>query len=104
MSTNKGEALDNKLVRQAMAHAIDRKTVNELVVPATAHPSDPTGHRSPLHVDLTKKFPYDRRAKELLAKAGYPNGFEATIKLPPSSYAHKAGEVTPTCWARSVSS
>jgi len=33
MSTNnKVKPFDNKLVRQAMAHAIDRKTVNELVV------------------------------------------------------------------------
>jgi peptide/nickel transport system substrate-binding protein len=97
MSTNnKTKPFDNKLVRQAMAHAIDRKTVTELVVlgygtPIGSHWSPIT----PFYVDLTKKFPYDpKKAKELLAKAGYPNGFEATIKLPAIyPYAQKAGEV-----------
>ena len=40
-------------------------------------------------------FPYNpQKAKELLAKAGYPNGFEATIKLPAIyAYSKRAGEV-----------
>ena len=97
MSTNnKVKPFDNQLVRQAMAHAIDRKTVNDLIMlgygtPIGSHWPPVT----PYYVDLTRKFPYNpKKARELLAKAGYPNGFEATIKLPAIyPYAQKAGEV-----------
>jgi peptide/nickel transport system substrate-binding protein len=97
MSTNnKAKPFDNKLVRQAIAYAIDRKTVNDLVIMGYGTPIG--SHWPPItpyYVDLTKKFPYDpKKAKELLAKAGYPNGFEATIKLPAIyAYSQKAGEV-----------
>jgi len=97
MSTNnKAAPFDNKLVRQAMAHAIDRKAVNELIMlgygtPIGAHWPPIT----PYYKELSGKFPYNpKKARELLAKAGYPNGFEATIKLPAIyPYANKAGEV-----------
>ena len=97
MSTNnKAKPFDNKLVRQAMAFAIDRQAVVDLVMfgygtPIGSHWSPST----PYYVDLTEKFAYNpKKAKELLAKAGYPNGFEATIKLPAIySYSKRAGEV-----------
>lgn len=97
MSTNnKAKPFDNKLVRQAMAYAIDRQAVVDLVMfgygtPIGSHWSPST----PYYMDLTGKFPYNpKKAKELLAKAGYPNGFEATIKLPAIySYSKRAGEV-----------
>ncbi|MBW1712365.1 MAG: ABC transporter substrate-binding protein [Deltaproteobacteria bacterium] len=97
MSTNnKAKPFDNKLVRQAMAHAINRQQVIDLVMfgygtPIGSHWSPST----PYYLDLTGKFPYDpQKAKELLAKAGFPNGFEATIKLPAIySYSKRAGEV-----------
>ena len=97
MSTNnKAKPFDNKLVRQAMAYAIDRDTVIELVMfgygtPIGSHWSPVT----PYYVDLTGKFPYDpQKARELLKQAGYPDGFEATIKLPAIySYSKRAGEV-----------
>jgi len=97
MSTNnKAEPFDNKLVRQAMAYAIDRQAVIDLVMfgygtPIGSHWSPST----PYYLDLTEKFPYaPEKARELLAKAGYPDGFEATIKLPAIySYSKRAGEV-----------
>jgi peptide/nickel transport system substrate-binding protein len=97
MSTNnKAKPFDNKLVRQAMAHAIDRNTVIELVMfgygtPIGSHWSPTT----PYYKDLTATFPYDLpKAKALLTQAGYPDGFEATIKLPAIySYSRRAGEV-----------
>lgn len=97
MSTNnKAKPFDNKLVRQAIAHAIDRQTVVELVMfgygtPIGSHWSPST----PYYVDLTQKFAYDpAKAKALLAEAGYPDGFSATIKLPAIySYSKRAGEV-----------
>ncbi|MGD9044219.1 MAG: ABC transporter substrate-binding protein [Desulfobacterales bacterium] len=97
MSTNnKAKPFDNKLVRQAMAYGIDRNTVIELVMfgygtPIGSHWSPTT----PYYRDLTQKYPYNpQKAKELLAQAGYPDGFEATIKLPAIySYSRRAGEV-----------
>ena len=97
MSTNnKAAPFDNRLVRQAMAHAIDRQTVVELVMfgygtPIGSHWSPST----PYYKDLTGRFPYDpNKAKQLLKEAGYPSGFSATIKLPAIySYSRRAGEV-----------
>lgn len=97
MSTNnKAAPFDNKLVRQAVAYAIDRQAVIDMVMfgygtPIGSHWSPST----PYYVDLTGKFAYNpKKAKELLAKAGYPDGFEATIKLPAIyNYSKRAGEV-----------
>lgn len=97
MSTNnKAKPFDNKLVRQAVALAIDRAAVVELVMfgygtPIGSHWSP----AAPYYKDLTGKFAHDvKKAKELLTKAGYPKGFEATIKLPAIySYSKRAGEV-----------
>jgi peptide/nickel transport system substrate-binding protein len=97
MSTNNRAApFSDKRVRQAMAYAIDRQTVVDLVMfgygtPIGSHWSPST----PYYTDLTGKFPYNpKKAKALLAEAGYPDGFKATIKLPAIySYSRRAGEV-----------
>jgi peptide/nickel transport system substrate-binding protein len=95
-TNNKAAPFDDKLVRRAMAHAIDRQVVVDLVMfgygtPIGSHWSPGT----PYYQDLTGMFPYDpQRARELLKTAGYPDGFEATIKLPAIySYSRRAGEV-----------
>jgi peptide/nickel transport system substrate-binding protein len=97
MSTNnKAAPFDNKLVRQAVAYAIDRQAVIDLAMfgygtPIGSH-WPPT---TPYYKDLTQKFAYNpEKAKALLAEAGYPNGFEATIKLPANyAYSKRSGEV-----------
>ncbi len=97
MSTNNAAPpFDNRLVRQAMAHAIDRQAVIDLVMfgygtPIGSHWSPST----PYYNDLTGRFAYDpEKAKALLKQAGYPDGFSATIKLPAIySYSRRAGEV-----------
>jgi peptide/nickel transport system substrate-binding protein len=81
-------------VRQAIAHAIDR----DELISAESGFGVPIGSHFPPHnkayVDLTKTYPFDlAKAKKLLAEAGYPNGFEASLKLPPVGYAQRAGEV-----------
>ena len=93
---NKAKPFDNKLVRQAMAYAIDRQTVIDLVM--SGYGTVIGSHWPPVtpyYKDMTGRFPYNlQKAKELMAKAGYPNGFEATIKLPAIyAYAQRAGEV-----------
>jgi len=83
-------------VARAIAYAIDRQAVIDLVMfgygtPIGSHWSPST----PYYKDLTGKFAYNpEKAKKLLAQAGYPEGFEATIKLPAIySYSRRAGEV-----------
>ncbi|MFI5000845.1 MAG: ABC transporter substrate-binding protein [Reyranellales bacterium] len=95
LATNNGKKpFDNLKVRQAMAHAINR---SELIAAESGF-GTPIGSFFPPHnkayVDLTGTYPFDiAKAKALLAEAGHPNGFEASLKLPPVGYAQRAGEV-----------
>lgn len=95
LATNNGRKPFNDLkVRQAMAHAIDRKDL----IDAESGFGTPIGSHFPPHnkayVDLTGTYPFDiAKGKALLAEVGYPNGFEASLKLPPVGYAQRAGEV-----------
>jgi peptide/nickel transport system substrate-binding protein len=96
LATNNTKAPFNDLrVRQAMAHALDRGAIIE---GATYGYGTPIGsHFAPHHpyyVDLTETYPYDpEAARELLAEAGYPDGFSATLKLPPLAYARLSGQI-----------
>jgi peptide/nickel transport system substrate-binding protein len=82
-------------IRRAIAHAIDRKAVIEGAMsgygtPIGSHfsPADPA------YVDLTGRYPYDPVvARKLLEAAGLPNGFITTLKLPPTPYARRGGEI-----------
>ncbi|MEX0306376.1 MAG: ABC transporter substrate-binding protein [Ruegeria sp.] len=94
-TNNKQPPFDDILVRQALAHAIDRQTI---IDGAMFGYGTPIGtHFAPHHpayVDLTGNSAYDpEKAKELLAEAGYPDGFETTLHLPPPSYARRGGEI-----------
>ncbi len=94
-TNNKQPPFDNKLVRQALAHAIDRKAI---VDGAMFGYGTPIGtHFAPHHpayVDLTGNSAYDpEKAKALLKEAGFEEGFTTTLKLPPPSYARRGGEI-----------
>ncbi len=96
LSTNNQRGPFKKLkVRQAIAHALDRKAI---IDGAMFGYGTPIGtHFAPHHpayVDLISTHPYDlKKAKQLLAEAGYPDGFKGVIKLPPPSYARRGGEI-----------
>lgn len=96
LSTNNGRPpFDDIRVRQAIAHAIDRKAIIDgaMFGYGTAIGSHFAPHH-PAYVDLTKRYPFDpEKARALLAEAGHPDGFKATIKLPPPSYARRGGEI-----------
>ena len=82
------EYLSNPLVRQAIAYAIDRgehqalygSPVSEIVysvVPATLMPGGLTQEQA---AAANVEYPYNvERAKELMAEAGYPDGFSMTL-------------------------
>lgn len=96
LATNNRKApFDNLLVRQAMAHALDRE---EIIEGATYGYGAPIGThfapQNPDYLDLTGTYPHDvEKAKALLAEAGYPDGFSATLKLPPVAYARLSGQI-----------
>jgi len=86
---------DNLKVRQAISHAIDRE---EIILGASNGLGQPIGsHFSPAneaYEDLTGLYPHDaEKAKQLIAEAGLADGFSATIKLPPTTYARVGGEI-----------
>jgi len=95
-TNNKAKPFDNKLVRIAMAHAFNREMIIDL---AMAGYGTPIGSHwspaAPYYIDLKNTYPYDPdRAKRLLAQAGYPDGFEAVLKVPSNiEYAVRTGEV-----------
>ena len=96
LSTNNSKKpFDDIRVRQAMAHAVNRKAIVDgamfgLGTPIGTH----FAPHHPAYVDLVDHYAYNiETAKQLLADAGYPNGFKATLKLPPPSYARRGGEI-----------
>lgn len=81
------EPLTKKKVRQAINYAIDKKSIIDNIYKGTAivakngMPPFMLGYN-----DEVEDYPYDpKRAKELLAEAGYPNGFEVTLWVMPVS-------------------
>jgi peptide/nickel transport system substrate-binding protein len=96
LAINNGKKpFDDVRVRRAIAHALDRTAIIDGAMFGYALPIG--SHFSPLdpgYVDLTGRYPYDvEKAKALLAEAGFPDGFSATLKLPPPSYARRSGEI-----------
>ncbi|MGB0496733.1 MAG: ABC transporter substrate-binding protein [Rubricella sp.] len=86
---------DDVRVRQAVAHAINRQ---DIIDGAMFGYGTPIGTHfaphNPAYIDLTALSPHNPvRAQELLEEAGYPDGFETVLRLPPPSYARRGGEI-----------
>jgi len=92
---NKLAPFDNKLVREAVAHAIDRQAIIDGAMFGYGTPiGTHFAPHNPAYVDLTALSAYDpEKARALLAEAGLPDGFTTTLKLPPPSYARRGGEI-----------
>ena len=94
-TNNKMPPLDNVKVREAIAHAIDRQAIIDGAMFGYGTPiGTHFAPHNPAYVDLTGNSAYDPdMAKQLLAEAGFPDGFKTTLKLPPPSYARRGGEI-----------
>jgi peptide/nickel transport system substrate-binding protein len=80
---------DNKLVRQAVAYAIDRDTIIKTILRGEASRLDgPIGEgQYGYDPKLQPKYPYNpEKAKELLKQAGYPNGVDVELQTPVGRY------------------
>lgn len=70
--------LQDKRVRQALNYAVDKEAIARTIFRGYAQP---TGQMAPpgslLYDETIRPYPFDvNRAKQLLAEAGYPNGFK----------------------------
>ena len=103
LAMNNGKKpFDNIKVREAVAHAINRK---EIIDGAMFGYGTPIGTHfaphNPAYVDLTAQSNYDpEKSKALLKEAGYPDGFTVSLKLPPPPYARRGGEIIATQLAK----
>lgn len=83
---------DNELVRQALCYAVDVDAM--LALTAGGHGTKLGSSMYPafgkyFDASLADAYPHDEaKAKELLAQAGYPDGFQFTIKVPTNYQPH----------------
>jgi peptide/nickel transport system substrate-binding protein len=78
----------DRRVRLAITHAINKDEVLKGAMfgfgKILGSNVDPL---NPYYVDVSRRVPYDpAKAKKLLAEAGYPNGFDAVLKVSPAYY------------------
>ena len=87
----KNPFLDPK-VRQAVAHAIDVDTIIERVMGGAGAPASQYVAPADFGFDPElERYPYDpERARELLAEAGYPDGFSIRLEAPNDRYLNDA--------------
>ena len=88
-------ALAKREVRQAIAHAIDRDRIIKDIMRGYAKPTDTMfGESHWARASNLPNYPYDpNRAKQLLAKAGYPNGLKLVFKTSTDAEANSRAQV-----------
>lgn len=87
LNTSK-KPFDDVRVRQALAYAIDRKEIGEKAFDGFAQPLWGPPLIPPFWAGNTEKY-YElnrEKAKQLLAEAGYPNGFKTSMRIGTTSY------------------
>ena len=76
--------LADQRVRQAINYAIDRRSIVDAIYGKYGSPTTQTTHGAGYLKELDDKYPYDpAKAKQLLAEAGYPNGFTLSVVSTP---------------------
>jgi peptide/nickel transport system substrate-binding protein len=92
-------------VRQALYHAIDISAINKAVMRGSSEPSGAMVARmvNGWSKEADARLPYDeKKARELLAAAGYPNGFGFTLDCPNNRYINdeEVCKAIVSMWAR----
>ena len=88
VKSDKGNPMKDLRVRQAISLAIDRKAIVARIMDGAAAPANQfiPGDRFGAMPDAPE-LPFDpKKAKQLLADAGYPNGFEITLSATNDRY------------------
>lgn len=89
---NNVKPFDDVRVRQAMYYAINVQEVIDFVCDGAGVPTGTSMYPAFTKyfvAELAEKYPYDvQKAKDLLAQAGYPNGFSMTIAAPSNYRQH----------------
>jgi glutathione transport system substrate-binding protein len=81
---------DNPKVRQAIAYAINKEALAKVAFNGYAAPAEGIAPQGVEYAVKMGPWPYDvAKAKQLLAEAGYPNGFETELW---SAYNHTTAQ------------
>lgn len=85
---------ENKLFRQAISHSVDPQAIIKYIYDGNGYLMDGPVASNVIGANpKIKRYPFDpKKAKELLAKAGYPNGAEVKLYFSPDRYP-KAKEI-----------
>lgn len=85
LNSSEGPTADPR-VRQALNYAIDREAMANSLLQGTAEPAYQIApHANAAYTPKNDLYSYDpTKAKELLAEAGYPDGFTMTVEYPTS--------------------
>ncbi|MEM0021542.1 MAG: ABC transporter substrate-binding protein [Fervidicoccaceae archaeon] len=79
--------LSDPRVRQALNYAIDKTSLIKYVLFGLGSPVDSVLPQTSVGYIKVGPYPYDpQKAKQLLAEAGYPNGFSVTLITPNGRY------------------
>ena len=79
---------DNKLVRQAVSYSIEPTVILKHIFEGNGYAlNGPLSSNMIGYDPAAKRYPHDpQKARELLAKAGYPNGLEVKLYLAPERH------------------
>ena len=79
---------DNKLVRQAVSYSIEPTVILKHIFEGNGYSlNGPLSSNMIGYDPAAKRYPHDpQKARELLAKAGYPNGLEVKLYLAPDRH------------------
>lgn len=87
MTTGKGKPTEDKRVRLAMNYAVDIPAIIDALFNGFGKQAAGMISSGEMGYGVVEPFKYDpEKAKQLLAEAGYPNGFEMDMACPAGAY------------------
>jgi peptide/nickel transport system substrate-binding protein len=89
LTTGVGQPTEDPLVREAMNYAVDVDAIVDALFDGFAKPATGYVATGEMGYGAVEAFGYDPdKAKELLAQAGYPDGFAMDMACPAGAYSH----------------